>query len=130
MGGAPHAEWDRWNHSWTHAPYDTEARPTTWEEVLKADPKMKLQIGAATRRSSALLGSPNFHSVNLVSAKQEDVKKLVAHLVRLDRLPAENPREGLELMQQLWDEHDVRYPNRKLLRHALLRCAALQAPCC
>ena len=31
---------------------------------------------------------------------------------------------------QLWDEHDVRYPNRKLLRHALLRCAALQAPCC
>lgn len=52
-----------------------------------------------------LLSSPNVYSVNLDA--EEDAKRLVSHLVRLDRLPKHNPLEGLLLLQEVWAEYDV-----------------------
>ena len=54
---------------------------------------------------STLLNSPNCHALNL--SDYEGAKKLVDQLVRLDRLPKENPIEGLLLMQEAWGLYDV-----------------------
>ena len=86
---------------------DDAALEAAWQAAKTADTKTLEKNAAARMRSSALLGSPNFHGVNLRHAPPEDTKRLVEGLVRLDRLPAENPAEGLQLLRQVWNEHDV-----------------------
>jgi hypothetical protein len=52
-----------------------------------------------------LLTSENMYHVNLVDI--EGSAKLVNKLVRLDRLPKENPCEGLLLLRSAWNDYDV-----------------------
>eukprot|EP00966_Prymnesium_polylepis_P130423 3016486-Prymnesium_polylepis.1 len=52
----------------------------------------------------ALLSSPNFYHLQLGTP---DAGRLVGQLVRLDRLPKENPLEGLLLLRNAWREYDV-----------------------
>jgi len=58
-------------------------------------------------RASSLLDSPHLHSVNLREANIDEVKQIVFGLAKLDRLPKECPLEGLLLLGQAWNEHDI-----------------------
>ena len=49
---------------------------------------------------------PNVYSLN-VNSPTDGARALVNSLVRLDRLPASNPLEGLLLLQDAWRDFDV-----------------------
>ena len=61
-----------------------------------------LAMSVATR---TLLASPNFYHINLTN--HSTAKRLVEQLVKLDRLPQENPLEGLLLLRSAWRDYDV-----------------------
>ena len=52
-----------------------------------------------------LLSSPNVYHLNL--SEMIRAQKIVNELVRLDRLPTENPVEGLLLLRSAWRDYDV-----------------------
>ena len=62
------------------------------------------RIEGRTHRLVALFGSSNCHSANVYASKH-DLGELVNYLIRQDRLPEQNPYEGLQLLTQAWDEH-------------------------
>ena len=53
-----------------------------------------------------LFQAEDFHACNVLS-DLHNAKRLVSSLVKIDRLPADTPLEGLELLRQAWNEHDV-----------------------
>ena len=55
--------------------------------------------------SRLLLGSHNFYNVNLND--MEVLQKKINQIVRLDRLPASNPFQGLLLLRDAWRDYDV-----------------------
>ena len=63
------------------------------------------QMFALRTSGRVLLTSENMYHVNLVDI--EGSAKLVNKLVRLDRLPKENPCEGLLLLRSAWNDYDV-----------------------
>ena len=60
---------------------------------------------AQTAYATTLLAAPNFYHVNLHD--MEGAQRLVRDLVKLDRLPDQNPLEGLLLLRSAWDGYDV-----------------------
>ena len=52
-----------------------------------------------------LLPSPHFHSLTV--SDMDRAQRLVAHLVRLDRLPKADTLEGLLLLREAWCAYDV-----------------------
>ena len=65
-------------------------------------------INARKHRLVALFRSADCYSCN-VHADSHGLGTLVDMLVRLDRLPHETPREGLQLLVQAWDENRSKY---------------------
>lgn len=57
-------------------------------------------------RAEVLLNLPKCYALNLLADYQK-IDFFVNSLVRLDRLPPENPVEGLELLVQAWNEYDI-----------------------
>jgi hypothetical protein len=74
--------------------FDTEGRKAFQKEML-----------AMTTLARTLLSSKNFYHANITYPDAAD--RLVQQLVQLDRLPKENPLEGLLLLQSAWRDHDV-----------------------
>ena len=64
----------------------------------------KDEIYVHTVCSRMLLASPNFYHLNL--CKPEEADRLMGRLIKLDRLPRQNPLEGL-LLDRAWSDHDV-----------------------
>ena len=78
-----------------------------WEEFLADKDNALKQAGRLALRKDrliALFGSTHCYSAN-VHADKNDLNDLVGSLVKLDRLPDQNPPEGLMLLSQVWDEH-------------------------
>ena len=69
-------------------------------DLLFADGIQSLQT-----TMNILLSSENMYHLNLIDI--DGGIKLVNKLVRLDRLPRENPLEGLVLLQSAWRDNDV-----------------------
>ena len=65
----------------------------------------KEQILALKIYGKVLLSSENTYHLNLSDV--DGAKKLIHKLVRLDRLPKENPLEGLVLLRTAWCDYDV-----------------------
>ena len=55
--------------------------------------------------SRVLLSSEKLYHVNLTHA--DAAASMVRRLVQLDRLPKENPIEGLLILRSAWDDHDI-----------------------
>ena len=67
-------------------------------------PKEAKRIAARKQRLVILLGSDDCYSANL-HANTNNLGEFIHSLVRLDRLPAQTPPEGLKLLVRAWDEH-------------------------
>ena len=63
------------------------------------------RITTAATDLETLFNADGFHSCNVNDLHH--TKRLVTSLIKIDRLPVETPIEGLELLRQAWDEHDV-----------------------
>jgi hypothetical protein len=64
------------------------------------------EISTLRNEIRTLLNSPNLFFLN-VHSPTEVAEKLVRQIVRLDRLPANNSLEGLQLLQEAWCEYDI-----------------------
>ena len=70
-----------------------------WAEQFAAE------IDCMTVQMRSLFSDANFHHLNLTHPAAAD--RLVSSLVKLDRLPKENPLEALLLLRRAWSEYDV-----------------------
>ena len=89
-------------------PQDLNAKIFIERNVEKARKGGDFQriVSATKTRLIALMNSPRVHAVN-VCAEEKQIDHLVQSLVRLDRLPPETNLEGLLLLKQAWNEHDI-----------------------
>ena len=77
------------------------------EEMLKRylAKHMETQIKATAASLGKILNHDKFRGCNVTDA--DEAKRLVETLVKQDRLPAIEEKEGLLLLQQAWNEYDV-----------------------
>ena len=87
-----------------------EMCPPEFRSILRDDEKRTWTVAeceaAQVLRAEVLLHLPKCYALNL-QADQLKIEAFVNSLVRLDRLPPENPVEGLELLIQAWNEYDI-----------------------
>ena len=75
-----------------------ESRGQTHDELYRDGERSLSMLMAA----KTLLNSPNTYSINLWSSSEAVEQRLVRQLVRLDRLPRNNPLSGLRLLSDAW----------------------------
>ena len=96
--------------SWLSHRYFADAFAMLPEEArgghADAASMFKEQIYVHTLCSRMLLTSASFYHINLCDPYEAD--RLMGRLVKLDRLPRQNPLEGLLLLDKAWKDHDVR----------------------
>ena len=79
---------------------NSQWRVTTFQEQYKQG------LVAMRAHARSLLSSSDFYHVNIT----EDLRlaqRLIRSLIKLDRLPGQNPIEGLKLLRSAWCDYDV-----------------------
>ena len=80
-----------------------DLKPSVRREFMKR--QMSGNASAMATHLLALFSSDNFHGCNVKDLST--AQRLVHALVKNERLPKRTSLEGLELLQQAWNEHDV-----------------------
>ena len=100
------ADWISGNMDFSMSAAEARER---WEKYLAKNSMTETDgVNARKHRLVTLFRSADCYSAN-VHADSHGLRKLVDGPVRLDRLPNETPREGLQLLVQAWDENRGKY---------------------
>eukprot|EP00931_Biecheleriopsis_adriatica_P103569 TRINITY_DN78381_c0_g1_i1.p1 TRINITY_DN78381_c0_g1~~TRINITY_DN78381_c0_g1_i1.p1 ORF type:complete len:952 (-),score=156.32 TRINITY_DN78381_c0_g1_i1:26-2881(-) len=96
---------DAWNSGAVDAVAGVEDLKALKQSGTTFEISFEQNIAAMSAHVRTLLSSRNFHSLNVSNTAKS--QRLVAELVKLDRLPKETNLSGLLLLRQAWCEYDV-----------------------